>query len=154
MFQMLTRTTLMLLASGVGLLAAGNSIGMAVTNGGFQVDHARVMGNATLFDGSSVETAKSPSQLQMDNGASMRLATDARATVYQRKVILERGTGQMESAAGYEVEALVTHFAGHKGYGDTDQRRKRPRCISSRGPRVCASELNRLAGCGQHRGGQ
>jgi hypothetical protein len=113
MFRTLTRTTLMLLAGGAAawLTAAGSSIGIAVTNGGFRVDHAHVSGNATLFDGSSVETVTAPSQLQLKDGAVMRLARDARATVYERKLILEKGFGQMEFAAGYEVEARSLHIS-------------------------------------------
>jgi hypothetical protein len=103
----------MLLGGGAAawLTAASSSIGIAVTNGAFRVDHAHVSGNATIFDGSSVETVTAPSQLQLHDGVVMRLAGDARATVYQRKLILERGSGQMESAAGYEVEARSLHIS-------------------------------------------
>src|SRR6185295_14572584 len=82
MFRTIKRIIFMSLAGGAAtwLTAANGSIGIAVTNGGFQVDHARVSGNATLFDGSSVETAKAPSQLQLNDGVVMRLAADARAT--------------------------------------------------------------------------
>jgi hypothetical protein len=86
-------------------MAAGTSIGMAVTDGDFRIDHAHVSGNATLFDGSSIETAMASSQLQLKDGVVMRLAGNARATVYQHKLVLERGSGQMESATGYDVEA-------------------------------------------------
>jgi len=112
MIGTLTRTTLIVLASGASLLmAAGDSIGMAVAKGDFRVDHALVSRAATLFDGSSIETAIAPSQLQLTHGVVVRLAADARATVYQRKLILERGLGQMESAAGYEVEARSLHIS-------------------------------------------
>jgi hypothetical protein len=113
MFRTLARTTLMLLAAGgaAWLTAAGNSIGMAVTNGGFQVDHAQVSGIATLFDGSSIETAKAHSKIRLNDGVVMRLASDARATVYHHKLILERGLGQIESAAGYDVEARSLHIS-------------------------------------------
>jgi hypothetical protein len=117
MFRTLTRAILMLLAgsAAVWLMAAGTSIGIAVTKGGFLVDHAHISGNATLFDGSSVETATAASRLQLNNGVVVRLDADARATVYQRRLILERGVGQMESAGlpnhGYEVEARSLHIS-------------------------------------------
>jgi hypothetical protein len=83
---------------------------MAVANGSFQVDHARVWGNTTLFDGSMIETATAPSQLQLNDGAKMRLSSDTRATIYQRKVVLEAGYGQLESAVDFEVEARSLHI--------------------------------------------
>jgi hypothetical protein len=113
MFGTLTRTilTLSLTSAGAWVAAAGTSIGMAVTNGEFHVDHAPVWGNATLFDGSSIETATAFSQLRLNDGVVMRLAPAARATVYQRKLVLEQGIGQMEFAAGYEVEARSLHIS-------------------------------------------
>src|SRR3954452_11120222 len=103
----LLRATMILTAIGSisWLSAEGTAIGMAVANGSFQVDHSRVWGNTTLFSGSIVETATAASQLQLSGGVQMRLASNTRATVYQRKVVLEAGFGQLESAPGYEVEA-------------------------------------------------
>ena len=111
--QLLVRATWILLAIGAisRLPAAGAAIGMAVANGSFQVDHSRVWGNTTLFDGSMIETATAPSQLQLNDGAKMRLSSDTRATVYQRKVVLEAGYGQLESAADFEVEARSLHIS-------------------------------------------
>jgi hypothetical protein len=105
--QLLGRAIFILLAIGaIGCLAAADtSIGMAVTNGSFHVNHSRVWGNTTLFDGSIIETAKSPSQLQLKGGAQMRLSTETRVQVYHQKLVLEAGLGQLESAAEYEVEA-------------------------------------------------
>jgi hypothetical protein len=87
------------------LTAAGTPIGMAVANGSFLVDHSRVWGNTTLFDGSVIETATAQSEVQLNGGVTMRLASDSRATVYQNKLILESGYGQLQSAAPYEIQA-------------------------------------------------
>lgn len=110
------RGTLILLALGAlsSLPAWNSAIGSAITNGSFQVDQARVWGNATLFDGSIIETASAPSQLQLIGGAQVRLAADTRATVYQKKLILESGYGQIESAPGYEVEARSLRVSGSR----------------------------------------
>jgi hypothetical protein len=106
-FQHLVRAAVILWVVGTaGCLSAANSaIGTAVTNGSFQVDHSRVWGNTTLFDGSVIETATASSQLQWSGGVQMRLASNSRATVYQTKLVLEAGYGQLESAQGFEVEA-------------------------------------------------
>lgn len=84
---------------------ASSAIGVAVTNGSFQVDHSRVWGNTTLFDGSLIETAAATSQLQLTGGVQMRLASNSRATVYRKRLVLESGFGQLESALGFEVDA-------------------------------------------------
>jgi hypothetical protein len=113
---LLVRATVILLAVGAlsFLPAWNNAIGSAITNGSFMVDHARVWGNTTLFDGSVIETASAPSQLQLIGGAQVRLAADTRATVYQKKLILESGYGQVESAPGYEVEARTLRVSGSR----------------------------------------
>src|SRR5450432_4014543 len=104
----LVRAALIFLAVGTisWLCAASTAIGMAVANGSFQIDHSRVWGNTTLFSGSMIQTATASSQLQLNGGAQMRLAANTRATVYKDKIVLESGYGQLESAGGYEVDAL------------------------------------------------
>jgi len=85
-------------------LSSSPAIGLAVAEGSFQVDHARVWGNATLFDGNLIETSASSSRLKLENGVAVQLASDSRARVYQSRLILEKGTGQLESA-NYRIEA-------------------------------------------------
>lgn len=113
MSRLLLRTVLILLGVGLlaGLTASGNAIGMAVTNGSFQVDHSRVWGNATIFEGSVIETATASSRLQLNGGTQMQLASGSLAAVYRRRLVLERGIGQMESPTDYEVEARSLHIS-------------------------------------------
>jgi hypothetical protein len=91
--------------------AASAAIGLVVANGSFQLDHSSVRGNATLFDGNVIETNVSSSQLQLNNGVSLRLGAETRARVYESRLVLEKGIGQLEStkyrieAAGLQVEA-------------------------------------------------
>jgi hypothetical protein len=107
MLQTLVRATFILLAAGAVSYSAasGPAIGMAVADGSFQVDHSRVWGNATLFDGSVVETGQALSRLKFASGARMSLASESRATVHQGRLVLESGSGQLESAPGFEVES-------------------------------------------------
>ena len=96
----------------VGLLAAANaSIGFAVADGNFRIDSGAVSGNATLFEGTVIETGKAPSQLQLTNGAQVRLATESRAKVFRQRTVLEKGFAQLETSEAYPLEAgtlLVT----------------------------------------------
>src|ERR1039458_411438 len=117
MFRTLLRATGIVLAVGsLALLsAAGSAIGMAVANGSFQVDHAAVYGNGTLFDGSVVETWSAASDLRLNGGGEMRLAGESRAKVYQHRLVLEQGLGEMTAASSFEVDARSLHILGDSG---------------------------------------
>ena len=84
--------------------AASPAIGLVVANGSFQLDHSSVRGTATLFDGNVIETHVSSSQLQLNNGVKLRLAAETRARVYESRLVLEKGIGQLEST-NYRIEA-------------------------------------------------
>ena len=97
----------LLLALNLSLcLAAPPSIGVAVTRGNFSIDQSSVRGNATVFDGSSIETGAGLSQLQLNNGAKLQLGADTKGKVYSNRLILERGIGEVESGKDFQVEAL------------------------------------------------
>ena len=105
--------TLMLLSLActvTSLTAATSAIGLATADGSFQVNTTKVWGNTTLFDGCVIETANAPSRLKLNNGARLRLATDSRATVRGSRLVLEKGSGQLESAAA-SIEARSLHIA-------------------------------------------
>ena len=109
----LFRITFVLATTSVifGSPAATPAIGMAVANGSFQVDRMRVSGNASLFDGSVIETASSSSQIQLNSGQRLRLSSETRAQIYRNKLVLESGFGQMETAPGFEVEARTLRIS-------------------------------------------
>jgi hypothetical protein len=92
-------------------LAAGPSIGIAMANGKFQVDHSEVQGNASLFDGSEVTTIDASSKLRIKNGARLELGTGSDARIFANHAVLERGAGQVEGAA-YAIEALKMRISG------------------------------------------
>src|SRR4051812_16677970 len=77
------------------LWASGPAIGMVTANGDLQVDHARVAGNGTLFDGSLIQTERASTRIQLNNGVQMRLSADSRATVFQRRLVLEEGQSEL-----------------------------------------------------------
>jgi hypothetical protein len=93
--------------------AASPAIGLVVANGSFQLDHSSVRGSATLFDGNVIETNVSSSQLQLNNGVTLRLAAQTRARVYETRLVLEKGIGQLESTK-YRIEAASLHVEADK----------------------------------------
>jgi hypothetical protein len=85
---------------------ASPSIGLAVANGSFQLDNSKVYGNATLFDGSLIQTAAVSSDLTLGNGARLRLGTESQARIHSDRIVLEKGQTEIASATGYSIEAL------------------------------------------------
>lgn len=100
----------LVLAANLSLgFAAAPAVGVVTASGSFTVDSSRMAGNATLFEGSVIETGKGSSQLRLNNGARMHLAAESRGIVYRDRMILERGDSQFESLNSYQVEALTLH---------------------------------------------
>jgi hypothetical protein len=78
---------------------------LVTASGNIRVNASQVWSNSTLFDGTTVETAAASSQIRLNNGAQLRLATASRAKVYQSRLVLEKGSGQLQSSAAYPIEA-------------------------------------------------
>ena len=85
--------------------AAAPAIGIATTSGDFQIDRTSVSGNATILDGSLVETGQSGSELRLYEGTGMRLAGDSRGQVFRNRLVLEHGTAQVDAHKGYAIDA-------------------------------------------------
>ena len=96
--------SLTLSVSMLPLFGSTPAIGVIVADGSFRVDHSLIWDNATLFAGNLVETGQSSTQLQLQNGSHVRLASDSRARVFDSRLVLERGIGQLESS-NYRIEA-------------------------------------------------
>jgi hypothetical protein len=96
-------------------LAAPPVIGTVEAKGAFRVDNATVRGNATLFEGASIETAEPaavPSSgaavtvsMELNNGARVSLAAGSKGRFFGDHVVLEKGRGQIEKAQGLRLEA-------------------------------------------------
>jgi hypothetical protein len=88
-------------------LAAGTApvIGTVVARGVFRLDNATVNGNATLFEGATIETKNAASRMELSSGAKVSLGIDSKAKFYGDRMILEKGQGQLEKASGFRLEA-------------------------------------------------
>src|SRR5579871_2411661 len=92
------------------------AIGLIVGDGSFTLDHSVIWNNATLFAGNLVETTQTGTQLQLQNGAKVRLASDTRARVFDSHLVLESGIGQLESS-NYRIEAAGLQVSPEAGGG-------------------------------------
>ena len=81
----------------VHALAAPAMIGIATAKGSFRVDDSYVAGNATLFDGATVETGVTTGELSLAK-TKVALDTGTRARVYQGRVVLDQGKLQWSGA--------------------------------------------------------
>lgn len=91
--------------SAVSAFAATPTIGVASAFGKFTINSAQVSGNANLFDGSQVRTDNTASQLFLQNGASVLLATNTAATVYGNRLVLSEGAARVDNMSNLSVEA-------------------------------------------------
>ncbi|HXJ44796.1 MAG TPA: hypothetical protein VNH18_36250 [Bryobacteraceae bacterium] len=99
-----------LLTSGLAL-ASSPVIGIASSQGGVTLDNSKVSGNASIFDGSTVQT-DSYSRIHMNNGTRLDLGAGSKATVYSNRVSLERGVSEVQSTNGFEVNANSLKISG------------------------------------------
>lgn len=81
-------------------------IGTAVAKGTFRVDHATVTGNATIEEGTVVETSLASSSLELSSGARLTLELASRGKLYGDHMVLERGESRLVRGATYQLEAL------------------------------------------------
>lgn len=86
------------------LTAAAPVLGVVTARGSFTLDRAAVTGNATVFEGSTVETDKIASEIRLTEGPRIRLAAGSRGVIYRDRLVLERGEGAAERMAGYSLE--------------------------------------------------
>lgn len=96
--------------SSLGLLSAATSgIGVAMSEGNILINSSSAAGNATIFNGSTLETQSAASQIRLNDGARLRLASDSRGTVFSDHVDLQKGTagitGYSAVANGLNVRA-------------------------------------------------
>ena len=130
LFGTLLGAASILLVSDVSRLGATDTpIGMAVANGSFFVDHSRVWGNTTLFEGSVIETSTAASEVQVNGGVMMRLFRDRGCGCRARAIIghddLEPLVGLPRQGAQDGAERILS-IVGRHDDGDQLSHRDAP----------------------------
>jgi hypothetical protein len=95
----------MLAATLSNAYASTAAIGTASARGDMRVDQYKVNGNATLFDGSVIETDQATADLRLDKGVAVTLSTGSRATLYHDHLVLQKGMSELSSASAFQVDA-------------------------------------------------
>jgi hypothetical protein len=99
--------------------AATPIIGVVSASGGFSMNNASVRDNATVVDGSTIETEKTSSVLHLVGGTRVELGRLSRGRVYRDRLMLEKGVAEVKGSNPFRVEALSLRIAPlHRdGYG-------------------------------------
>jgi hypothetical protein len=92
------------------VFAAPQAIGIVTASGHFSVEGSRVWGNATLFDGATVETSAASSELALRNGVKVQLGVGSRARVWNDRLLLMKGVGQVAAPSTFEVGVAGFHI--------------------------------------------
>ncbi|MEO8097071.1 MAG: hypothetical protein ABI811_05175 [Acidobacteriota bacterium] len=86
--------------------AAAPAIGTVLAKGTFRLDNSTVSGNATLFEGSTLESGAGSSSVQLASGARVSLAADSRGKLFGDRMVLEKGGISLEDGTGFRLVAL------------------------------------------------
>ena len=98
----------------VSYAAAGTvSIGTASARGDMRVDSYRIKGNATLFDGSQVQTGQASADLRLEKGVEITLSESSRATLYRDHMVLEQGETELTASSPFRLEASVVRVTAN-----------------------------------------
>jgi hypothetical protein len=98
-----TRILILSIAFSLPAVAGVGPIGMATSEGDIQVSQVRTPGFASLYEGAVVETGNTPARLSFRNGSVVHL--NGRASIHQNLLLLEQGTGQLDTSGDYAVRA-------------------------------------------------
>jgi hypothetical protein len=94
----------LVLALTIPAFAETPAIGMATTNNDrLTLDHSVVSGNATVFDGSTIESG-GYSRIHLNNGTRVDFGAGSSGQVFQNATKLTSGMSEVQSPAGYEID--------------------------------------------------
>src|SRR6185369_3063631 len=93
------------------------AIGVVTASGHFMIEKSEVWGNSSLFDGSTIQTEAASSELALRNGVKVQLGAKSRARVFENRLALEKGAGQMSAGSKetpFEIDAAGLKITGER----------------------------------------
>lgn len=86
--------------------AAGtDAIGTAIVRGDMRVDGYTAQGNATLFDGSIIETGQASANLRLGKDVEITMASNSRGTLYRDRIVLQQGASELTASSPFQLQA-------------------------------------------------
>jgi hypothetical protein len=95
-------------------MAGTDSIGTASARGDMRIDSYLVNGNATLFNGSVVETGQATAELRLEKGAEFTMSKGSRGTFYSDRLVLESGKGELVASKPFRLETMGLHVTANE----------------------------------------
>ncbi len=86
-------------------VAGTHSIGTASAHGDMRVDGYTVNGDATLFDGSVVNTEQASADLRLGDNVEITMASDSRGTLYHDRIVLQQGASELTASSPFQLQA-------------------------------------------------
>ena len=83
--------------------AGSPTIGVATAVGAFTSNNASVTGNVDIADGTQLRTSIAPSEVRLESGVDVRLATRSAGTVYGDHLVLRDGAVRLSKFDHYTV---------------------------------------------------
>lgn len=86
--------------------SAGTAVlGTASVRGDMRVDGYAVKGDATVFDGSVVETGDASANLRMGRGVEITMSRSSRGAIYRDRFVLQQGESELTAPGSFELQA-------------------------------------------------
>ncbi len=106
----MTRNSLLIFFAAAGISAApvwaaSAAIGVATAVNAFSVNNSLVTGSTNILDGAEVRTTTAPSDVHLQNGVTVHLATRSVGTVYNDHLVLREGAARVDNFDEYTVQA-------------------------------------------------
>src|SRR5579871_263667 len=102
---MIAKSVVLVLAAAF-LSAAPAAVGTIWVKGSLRLDGATIAGNATLFEGDTVETEATESALDLLSGSRITLSPLSKGRVFRNRFALEKGIVVLSNMPEFHVEAL------------------------------------------------
>lgn len=80
-------------------------IGTASVRGNMRVDGSTVQGDATVFNGTVVETDNASANLRMGHGIDVTMSKSSKGTAYSDHFVLQRGESELSAPGSFQLEA-------------------------------------------------
>lgn len=90
-------------------------IGVVFSGERVELEGNLVSGGATLFEGNLVSSLGAGAELRLRSGARVVLETESKVRVYAKRLVLERGAGEVEIGPEFQVEARGLRLSAESG---------------------------------------
>ena len=99
MFRLSAKAVLLAaISASVGVISAATpAIGVATSAGNIRINDSNTAGNATIFNGTTLETEAAMTRVHMKDGARLEFTSASQARLFSDHIDLQRGSARITS---------------------------------------------------------